>query len=119
MNGFFIVNKPAGPTSFAIVKRIRTLCQGARTGHAGTLDPAASGLLIVAVGGATRLLEYLPLEPKHYEFSLCLGVETDTLDEQGAVIRSGGAVASREEIRAVLPRFSRPIHAAAAPFQRP
>ncbi|HEX7510541.1 MAG TPA: tRNA pseudouridine(55) synthase TruB [Chitinivibrionales bacterium] len=109
MDGFFIVNKPKGPTSFTVVKRIRALCNGARTGHAGTLDPAASGLLIVAVGSATRLLEYLPLEPKRYEFTLCFGIETDTLDDEGSVIREDGLVPSVQDIQAVLPRFIGPL----------
>jgi tRNA pseudouridine55 synthase len=85
---------------------VRALCGGARAGHAGTLDPAASGLLIVALGAATRLLEFLPSQPKHYTFIVRFGIETDTLDEEGSVVREGGKVPSLEEITAVLPRFT-------------
>jgi tRNA pseudouridine55 synthase len=105
LDGFLLVNKSPGPSSFAVVKRVRTLCGGARTGHAGTLDPAAAGLLIVGVGAATRLLEYLPAQPKKYTFTLRFGVETDTLDEEGPILKEGGRVPSLGEITSALPRF--------------
>jgi tRNA pseudouridine55 synthase len=105
LDGFIFVNKPAGPSSFAVVKRIRKLCGGERTGHAGTLDPYAGGLLVVATGKATRLIEYIPSEPKQYSFSLKFGYETDTLDEEGNILRDGGRIPALEEIESVLPRF--------------
>ncbi len=105
MDGFIFVNKPAGPSSFAVVKHIRALSGGGPTGHAGTLDPAAEGLLIVAVGKATRLLEFLPSQPKRYTFAVRFGIETDTLDNQGSVLKDDGRVPSSREIAAALPRF--------------
>lgn len=105
MDGFLLIDKPAGPTSFAIVKHVRSFCGRYKIGHAGTLDPAASGLLIVALGNATRLLEFLPAEPKVYTFVVSFGSETDTLDAEGRVTRSGGRIPGEDEIRSVLPRF--------------
>ncbi len=105
MDGFLLIDKPAGPTSFAVVKHVRSFCRRCKIGHAGTLDPAASGLLIVALGNATRLLEFLPTEPKVYTFIVSFGSETDTLDAEGRVTRSGGRIPGEDEIRSVLPRF--------------
>lgn len=106
MDGFLLVDKPSGPTSFAVVKKVRRELGTERTGHAGTLDPQATGLLIVALGSATRLLPYLPEEPKRYRFGMVFGTQTDTLDGEGAVIAEGGRVPERQEIEAVLPRFT-------------
>ena len=105
MDGFFFVNKPAGPSSFAIIHKLKPFVGRQRIGHAGTLDPAASGLLVVAVGKATRLLEYLPAQPKAYTFVVRFGTETDTLDSEGTVVESGGRVPNRQEMEAILPRF--------------
>jgi tRNA pseudouridine55 synthase len=106
VDGFLFVNKPPGPTSFDIVRQVRKGLGGAKVGHAGTLDPLASGLLICGIGGATRLLPYLPAEPKKYSFGIRFGTETDTLDTEGTVVRDGGRVPSREEVEAALPRFT-------------
>lgn len=105
MDGFLFIDKLPGPASFAIVKQLKPLCGRAKIGHAGTLDPAASGLLIIAIGKATRLLEYLPGEPKVYEFVLNFGVETDSLDNEGKVLRSDGRRPSQAELTAILPRL--------------
>lgn len=105
MNGFFFIDKPAGPTSFDVVRQLRRAC-GEKTGHSGTLDPQASGLLICAVGDATRLLPCLPAEPKCYSFGVTFGSETDTLDSEGTVVSGGGRVPSEEEVRAALPKFT-------------
>lgn len=104
MNGFFFIDKPTGPTSFDVVRQLRRAC-GEKTGHSGTLDPQASGLLICAVGDATRLLPCLPAEPKRYSFGVKFGSETDTLDSEGTVVSGGGRVPSEEEVRAALPAF--------------
>lgn len=84
------------------IKRIRT-CR--KIGHAGTLDPLASGLLIIALGKATRLLQYLPTEPKKYTFTIQFGSETDTLDAEGAIIHADGPIPSEKKLRAALPSF--------------
>ncbi len=84
--GLLIVDKPAGPTSHDVVQAIRR-CVGRKTrvGHCGTLDPAATGLLLVTVGSATRLSRYFSGLDKGYEGHIVLGVATDTLDAAGAV----------------------------------
>jgi tRNA pseudouridine55 synthase len=104
VNGFFCIDKPIGISSFAVVKKLRKACPG-RCGHNGTLDPLASGLLICAVGQATRLLEWLPGEPKTYQFAVTFGRTTDTLDSEGAVTASGGPIPSAEAIATALPEF--------------
>ncbi|MCK7516136.1 MAG: hypothetical protein MZV70_77280 [Desulfobacterales bacterium] len=103
---FLSVDKPCGPSSFAVVAAVREALCGVKAGHAGTLDPAASGLLVLAAGSATRLLPFLPLEPKRYRFGVQFGVQTDTLDSEGRVIRDGGIIPEPGAIEAVLPRFS-------------
>ncbi|PLX85943.1 MAG: tRNA pseudouridine(55) synthase TruB [Desulfuromonas sp.] len=89
MTGILIVDKPEGPTSFDIVRSARRWCRTRRVGHAGTLDPFATGVLPVAVGQATRLVEYLMDGDKEYLATLRLGAATDTQDLDGRVIASG------------------------------
>lgn len=105
MDGFLCVDKPCGPSSFAVVKTVRRELLCAKAGHCGTLDPAASGLVIVALGAATRLLPYLPVEPKRYRFGMRFGRQTDTLDSEGKITADGGRVPARDEVEKVLPRF--------------
>jgi tRNA pseudouridine55 synthase len=108
LDGFLLVDKPCGPSSFAVVRQVRRVFGCAKAGHSGTLDPQASGLLIVACGGsATRLLPYLPHEPKEYRFGIRFGAQTDTLDIEGKVTAEGGRIpAAQEEIEAALGRFA-------------
>jgi tRNA pseudouridine55 synthase len=86
-----LVDKPAGPTSHDIVAEARRAFGIARIGHAGTLDPFASGLLVLLAGRATRLLPYLDAEPKVYEARIAFGAETDTDDLDGVVTRQAPA----------------------------
>ncbi len=95
--GFLIVDKPPGVRSFSMVSLVRRLSGVRRVGHAGTLDPLASGVLPVAVGPATRLIEYLDDEPKTYAARIQLGVSTDTYD-------AGGEVTARREASCVSAR---------------
>ena len=83
--GFIVVDKPAGETSFAMVSMLRRLTGVRRIGHAGTLDPLATGVLPVAVGAATRLIGYMEDAPKGYVAEARLGIATDTYDADGAV----------------------------------
>ncbi len=107
MDGFLIVNKPVGPTSHDVVSRVRKVFNIKKVGHAGTLDPLASGVLVMAIGRATRLLSYVPLEPKGYRFTLCLGAQTTTQDLEGELIHEVDASAiSRDDVAGVLPRFT-------------
>jgi tRNA pseudouridine55 synthase len=88
MEGVLLVNKPAGPTSFDVVRRIKKLVGGdqSKIGHAGTLDPLASGLLVICLGRYTKLASLLTGEKKSYEASIGLGVRTSTDDAEGEVL---------------------------------
>ncbi len=85
--GLLIIDKPAGWTSHDVVARLRRITGQPRIGHAGTLDPAATGVLPVALGRATRLLEYLSDASKAYRAVVCLGIATDTADATGSITR--------------------------------
>lgn len=87
MHGFLNIDKPAGMTSHDVVARVRRIARLRRVGHAGTLDPAATGVLVVALGGATRLIEYVQDQTsKRYLASVRLGVTTTTDDAEGEVL---------------------------------
>jgi tRNA pseudouridine55 synthase len=86
-HGVLLVDKPAGITSHDVVAGVRRAARSRRVGHAGTLDPFATGLLVLAVGAYTRVLPYLDGEPKVYEAQLRFGIETDTDDGTGRVVR--------------------------------
>jgi len=86
MDGILLVDKPSGPTSFDVVRAVRRAFHIKRVGHAGTLDPLASGLLIVCIGQGTKLVPYLMDSEKHYTAKISLGTQTDTDDSQGEII---------------------------------
>lgn len=86
MFGIILIDKETGRTSHDVVDAIRRKFGTRRVGHAGTLDPLATGLLVVAVGPATRFLQYLPLEPKEYVAEITFGKSTSTFDLEGEVI---------------------------------
>ncbi|OUQ09260.1 tRNA pseudouridine(55) synthase TruB [Erysipelatoclostridium sp. An15] len=85
MDGVIIVNKPAGMTSHDVVNRIRKIFKTKKVGHCGTLDPDATGVLVVAVNKATKLLQFLTADNKEYIATLSLGTATDTYDASGEV----------------------------------
>jgi tRNA pseudouridine55 synthase len=85
MNGIVIVDKPAGCTSHDVVQRVRKALRQRSVGHAGTLDPLATGVLVVAVGEGTKLVSHLQSDDKRYEVTIALGAETDSLDADGEV----------------------------------
>ena len=87
MDGIFVIHKPTGMTSHDIVARVRKLLKQRRVGHAGTLDPAASGVLPICVGQGTRVAEYLSESGKEYRATLVFGIETDTYDAEGEITR--------------------------------
>jgi tRNA pseudouridine55 synthase len=106
ISGILVVDKPAGPTSFDVVKRVRRLFRAERAGHAGTLDPAATGVLAVCLEGAVRIQQFLVDGDKAYEATVAFGVATDTEDAEGReVARGDPSGLSVEVIRAALPRF--------------
>jgi tRNA pseudouridine55 synthase len=107
MDGLLVIDKPAGPTSHDVVARIRRVLGERRIGHTGTLDPAASGVLPLVLGRATRLARFLSGGDKRYEAVVRFGVATDTYDGEGTpvgVVRRGVAPA-RGEIEAALEAF--------------
>jgi tRNA pseudouridine55 synthase len=95
--GLVVVAKPAGMTSHDVVARLRRLLHTRRIGHAGTLDPMATGVLVCGVQRATKLLGYLPLEPKVYRATVRLGVATTTDDAQGEHLGGADAAAVTEQ----------------------
>lgn len=102
-NGFLNVLKPTGMTSSDVVVMIRRMLpRGTAVGHGGTLDPDAAGVLPVCVGKATRLFDYIIDKQKTYIAELTLGVETDTQDQTGRVVRRSPVTAGRAEIEAAL-----------------
>lgn len=106
LDGILNIDKPAGITSHDVVARVRRALRTKRVGHAGTLDPDATGVLVVAVGIATRLLPYLPTEPKEYVARVRFGEATDTEDASGRVVEEADAsTLSEAALAAVLPRF--------------
>ncbi len=86
-SGVLVLDKPRGPTSHDAVARVRRTLGIREVGHAGTLDPMATGVLVLAVGEATKLVPWLATQDKTYEATIALGVETDTLDADGRVVR--------------------------------
>lgn len=100
------INKPPGMTSFAVVSRVRRLLNIKKAGHAGTLDPMATGVLLVLTGRATRLSQFLMGRPKEYLAVIRLGIETDTCDLEGQVIRQCEIPElDRESVASVLSEF--------------
>lgn len=101
MNGILIVDKPQGMSSHAVIGRVRRLFGLRKVGHAGTLDPLATGVLVVALGQATRILQFLMEEEKTYRASLLLGTTTDTQDAEGRVLATQATGhLSREQVEA-------------------
>lgn len=107
-DGLLLVDKPAGVSSHDIVNAARRAVGEKRIGHAGTLDPFATGLLVLLVGRATRLLPHIPDEPKVYEARVKFGAETDTEDLQGAVTREA-PLPERTALLGALSQFCGPI----------
>ncbi|HEU0115115.1 MAG TPA: tRNA pseudouridine(55) synthase TruB, partial [Thermomicrobiales bacterium] len=106
LHGFLVIDKPAGWTSFDVVARARRLLGEKRIGHAGTLDPAATGVLPLAVGAARKTLEFLAEASKTYEAEITFGVETDAWDRDGAVVATADASdLTRGRIDAALAPF--------------
>ena len=107
VDGLLLIDKPKGITSHDAVARIRRILETKKVGHAGTLDPMATGLLLIGLGRATRLLRYLGDLPKSYEGTALLGVETTTLDADGEVVRQADAAGvTEQDVRAALQKFT-------------
>jgi tRNA pseudouridine55 synthase len=105
-SGFLVVDKPVGWTSHDVVDAAREWFATRRVGHLGTLDPQATGVLPLAVRDATKLVSFVPADPKRYRGSIRLGLATDTLDGDGQVVaRHAGALPGEDAVRAALAGF--------------
>ena len=106
MNGVIVIDKPAGFTSFDVIAVVRKLTGQRKTGHTGTLDPNATGVLPVLLGAATKAQDLIPDHDKSYTAGFKLGLTTDTLDIWGEVNTERESRVSRAELEALLPRFT-------------
>jgi len=106
-SGILNVNKPAGPSSFAVVRTLRRLPGVVKAGHGGTLDPAAEGVLPILVNGATRIADFVHEWPKTYVATVTFGFTSDTGDREGTIVAATDPEAiNRERIEAALPKFT-------------
>jgi tRNA pseudouridine55 synthase len=105
ISGWLVVDKPAGVTSTAVVNKVRWALQAQKAGHAGTLDPAATGVLAVALGEATKTVPYITDALKSYRFRVRLGQSTTTDDAEGEVINSSDLRPTDAEINTALAAF--------------
>ncbi len=104
--GVLVVDKPAGPTSFDVVRRVRRLLGAAKAGHAGTLDPMATGVLAICAGDAVKLQQFLAEGDKAYEAAVAFGAATDTEDAEGKVVERGDpSRLDAAAVSAALPAF--------------
>jgi tRNA pseudouridine55 synthase len=107
--GILNIDKPSNLTSHDVVARVRRLAGIRRVGHAGTLDPLATGVLLVCLGRTTRLVEYLVGRPKTYETTIRLGQTTDTYDAEGVVVEERPVAVTVGDLQAALAQFRGPI----------
>ena len=105
MNGIILIDKPQEWTSHDVVGKLRGILHERRIGHSGTLDPLATGLLVVFVGRATRAVEFAEADRKEYVAGLRLGMSTDTQDITGRILSEGSDIPDEPEVRNVLERF--------------
>ncbi len=103
--GLLNIYKPSGPTSHDMVARVRRGIHEKRVGHAGTLDPMATGVLVLCLGAATRLSEYVMESPKIYRARVRFGIETDTYDAEGQIVAENPDPVARETVEAALRAF--------------
>ncbi|MCF6444839.1 tRNA pseudouridine(55) synthase TruB [Nereida sp. MMG025] len=105
INGWIIIDKPAGPTSTAVVNKVRWAFDAKKAGHAGTLDPDATGLLAIALGEATKTIPYVTDAMKAYAFEVRFGQATNTDDAEGEVIQTSDARPTDTQIKDALQKF--------------
>jgi tRNA pseudouridine55 synthase len=106
VNGWLALDKPLGMTSTAAVGAVKRLFEAAKAGHAGTLDPLATGILPIALGEATKTVAYAMDSAKAYRFTVRWGAETTTDDAEGTVVESSNKRPARLEIETLLPHFT-------------
>ncbi|MDP4087804.1 MAG: tRNA pseudouridine(55) synthase TruB [Bacillota bacterium] len=105
MDGIINCYKPVGITSFDAVNKIKKIVKGTKVGHTGTLDPAASGVLPICIGKATKLIDYIMEGKKGYRVEMTLGIVTDTYDGEGKVLSEQVVTSTEEEIRKAILSF--------------
>lgn len=105
MTGFISLNKPSGVSSFGAISPLRKIFNQKKVGHTGTLDPMASGVLPVALGGASKFIELLPCSDKAYIAKFRLGLTSDTLDITGKILSQNSVNATRADIESALQLF--------------
>lgn len=105
IHGWVIVDKPVGVTSTQVVGQVRRAFNAKRAGHGGTLDPFATGVLPIALGDATKTMQYALNGDKSYQFTLSFGTATDTGDPTGQTVATSDCVPTMEQIRAIIPQF--------------
>lgn len=106
VSGWVVIDKPAGPTSTAVVNKVRWAFDAKKAGHAGTLDPAATGVLAVALGEATKTVPFVTDAMKSYRFTVRFGQSTNTDDAEGEVTATSADRPTDDAIRAALPAFT-------------
>ena len=104
--GVLVINKPQGITSHDVVGRVRKLYGTRRVGHTGTLDPLATGVLVILIGRAAKAAEYLVSDKKEYRATLTLGLTTDTEDITGTVLTSTDSIPEKESVLAACREFT-------------
>lgn len=105
VNGWLVIDKPLNITSFDVVSIIKKIIRGRKIGHAGTLDPMATGILPIAIGEATKVIEFAMNYVKEYEFIVTFGEARDTDDQEGKIVAKSDKFPNKEEIRNALNHF--------------
>ena len=116
LNGWLIINKPKGISSAGVVGRLKYLLHPQKIGHAGTLDPLATGVLPIALGKATRLIPFVMDDTKTYEFDIRWGIETDTDDMGGNEVCKSDKYPTKQEILTILSQFQGEITQTPSPY---
>ncbi len=104
-NGILVVDKPTDVTSHDVVDAVRRIFGMRKVGHTGTLDPLATGVLVLILGRATRLAQYLQVDPKEYVGEMVLGIATDSYDATGEVLEEHTCKASEDDVRDVFSQY--------------
>jgi tRNA pseudouridine55 synthase len=105
VNGWVVLDKPVGMTSTHAVARLKRIFNAKKAGHAGTLDPLASGILPIAFGEATKTVPFVQEGEKAYRFTVTFGVETDSDDSDGVITATSDLRPTAEQVEAALPMF--------------
>ncbi len=105
MNGWIVIDKPGGMSSARVVARVKRITGAGKVGHAGTLDPLATGVLPIAINEATKSIQFMMDKEKTYSFTISFGANTDTLDSEGNITETGDYTPTESEIHSALKDF--------------